>query len=111
MKYHVTYQIDFHPEGLEREQVPEDRGAGDSVFFASVIYEEDGSESFAFMSVDGRAADRAPLESRELFKIWVLLARNLSHADTLSESGKDLCRAVFEHVRDGVLEVRKGGQN
>lgn len=106
MKYHVTYRIDFHPEGLAKEQVPDGHGAADSALIASIVYGPDGSSHLALMSVDGRRPEHEPLDDIELFKIWSLMARELALSEGLSAGWRDLCGQVFGLVQQYILKSR-----
>ena len=96
MKYHVTYAVTPHPEGLEKEEVPADHGACTALIVGSVVYREDGSVGFLFTSLDGRTAQ--PLSDAEMWKSWTLWAKRLSESPDLTEGKRGLCKLVFDAV-------------
>jgi len=99
--YHLLYRIDAHPEGLRRDQVPDQHGACDSMVFGSIIHQEDGSISHLLASVDGRTGE--PLPPHQVFMFWAVMAGAL--ADQLEAGGRQmLCRGVFELIRRVVQE-------
>lgn len=102
-KYHITYHLEAHPEGIEKSAVPENHGASDAVIIASVIHGEQ-STSYGFVSLDGRTA--APLDDRQLFMIWAMLAAHLTQSATLSPGPKALCAELHERIKASVLAAR-----
>lgn len=112
MSYHVTYQITPHREGLEKEAVPDGQGAGDAVVILSVIYPPDGGLSLLVASHDGRTD--TPLDDDEIFKLWVMLAHQLSESSTLGPGRRSLCAFVHEGVllagHDGLEARRSSGK-
>lgn len=96
MRYHVTYWVAPHPEGLDASEVPKGQGACSAVLIGSLLYPDDGSYSAAFVSVDGRTG--APLDDAEIWKAWVMLAKPLGESTTLASHKRELSRLVFEAV-------------
>jgi hypothetical protein len=99
-KYHLTYQFKPHPDGLEREQVPEGHGASDAVIVLSIIYPSDGSYSFSAFTYDGRAEKKSghpeKLAPAELFKAWLMFAGLLKDNEGLDQHRREFCRAAWD---------------
>lgn len=96
MKYHVTYSVTPHLEGIEKDEVPADHGACTALIVGSLLYPEDGSCGIAFHSLDGRTTQ--PLSDAEMWKAWTLWAKRLSESPDLTEGKKELCKLVFDAV-------------
>lgn len=107
MKYHVTYDVTPHREGLDREAIPEGRGACTAVLLASLLYPEDGSYSAAFVSMDGRTGE--PLHDNEVWKAWAMLAAGLAESKTLAPNKRDLAKAVHDAVVAAIRGAKGGG--
>ena len=103
MKYHTTYHVDAHTEGLTADEVPKDSGACTAVIIGSLLYPPDGSYSAAFFTRDGRTDSE--LSDDELWKAWMMLAHRLAESGTLSEPKKALCRDVFEIIADAIRDA------
>ena len=111
MKYHTTFEVKAHeegvpPEDLTRLALPPTtatlHGACTALVIGSLLYPEDGSYSSLFLSLDGRTGKE--LEDAELWKAWLMLARQLSESKTLHESKRELCERVFEAVASAMRE-------
>lgn len=96
MRYHITYSVTPHLEGVEKADVPTDHGACTAIIVGSVVFREDGSVGFLFTSLDGRTAQ--PLPDAEMWKAWTLWAKRLSESPDLGEGKKGLCKLVFDAV-------------
>lgn len=96
MKYHITYSVAPHPEGIEKKAVPADHGACTALIVGSVLYPPDGTCHVAFVSLDGRTGQ--PISDDEEWKAWTILAKQLSERASLNESKKELCKLVFDAV-------------
>lgn len=104
-KYHLTYDIERHKDGIAKDKIPEGHGACDHVILCSIIDSSDGGVSRAFVSMNGKTGEA--LEPIELFQAWVMLAMQLSQTLTHKHVQKALlCKHVFETVRSWVLEAR-----
>lgn len=98
MKYHVTYEVEPHTEGLTREEaLATEKGAATAVIIASLLYPEDGSYSAEFVTLDGRTAKA--LGDDEVFKAWTMLTAYLAESEELSPGKREFCTSVFEAVR------------
>lgn len=104
MKYHLTYDAKAHPEGIEKEQVPDGQGGCTAVVIGSLLYPEDGSYSTVFASLDGRTGE--PLSDDELWKAWTMLTHQLGMSPTLTPNKKALCNEVFGIVKQAILSAR-----
>lgn len=109
MRYHITYRVDAHPEGLTREEVEAkgDIGACTAVLIASLIYPPDGSFGCMFVSEDGRTEE--DLAAGEIWKIWSLLAAHLAEREDLADAKRDFCRDVWETISTAVRRARSAG--
>ena len=95
MPYPITYDVTPHDPPLEREEIPDGRGACHAVLITSIVKAPDGSSSYAFVSMDEEGEDIPPLE---LWKAWLMLATTLK--DTLPEGfQKEACSEVFEAAK------------
>ncbi len=106
----VTYKIFFHDPPLSASEVKSDpeRGGCDAVLIGSLLFNFGGSSSTCFISRDGRTSE--PINSRELWKTWTLLAHQLAEDSTLDAGRQRLCADVFEVVRQAVLSHREERQ-
>lgn len=104
MKYHVTYTVDSHPEGLERAELPENRGACTAILLGSLLYPDDGSYGAAFVSLDGRTGES--LGSAEVWKAWSMLTKHLADDPNLSGAKRELCSIVFETICAAIMKTR-----
>ena len=102
MKYHITYSVTPHLEGLEQEEIPADHGACTALIVGSLLCPEDGSLGIAFRSLDGRTGQ--PLSDAEMWKAWTLWAKRLSESPDLGEGKKGLCKLVFDAVCAAINE-------
>jgi hypothetical protein len=105
MKYHTTYKVNAHPEGLEAAEVPDEHGACTALVFASLVYPSDGSFSALVGSMDGRTGEKLP--AAEVWKTWTLMAKSLADDPTLSPNKRMLCQQVFDIVREAIMEVKR----
>lgn len=96
MRYHVTYDVELYPEGIETEEISPDHGACTAILVGSLLYPEDGSYSAMFVAKDGRSG--GDLGDAEIWKAWVMLAKQLSDSTTLHQHKKELASLVFEAV-------------
>lgn len=104
-KYYITYEMNVHPEGLVKRDIPEGHGAADAVVILSMLYPPDGSFSLAVPSLDGRT--HRAVTDNELFKVWTLIASRLADSMTLSANKKEFARLVFEMVRTAILNTQE----
>jgi len=108
--YRLQYKVTAKPEGLTADEATkgletDGLGACDALFYASIMYPEDGSLSILFDGLDGRTG--AVLDDREWWKVWVFLAQRLGMSKTLDENRKAICRDVFETVMEALREARE----
>lgn len=80
----------FGVEDLEKGD-----GATDALFLCSLLYPPDGGFSLKYWSFDGRNEGK-PLEDKEVFKVWLLMAANLAKSKTLDEKRRAFAREVFD---------------
>ena len=104
--YHTRYTFEPQAGAFTRDELGPDEGACDAFVFVSMLYQEDGSYSQQVATFDGR--DRGePLAPEELFKVWCLLATELSGREDLSEGRRDLCARIHRIVADAVMASRE----
>ena len=97
--YKVTYKISFWEKGINAETVRvNDWGACDALLLVSVIHGADGSVSYAFPSSDGDAGKE--LSDDEKFKIWAVMAHQLSESKTLGNGRRSLCNVIHETIKN-----------
>lgn len=105
-KYHLTYEMKPHPEGIDREKVPDGHGASDAVIVLSIIYPSDGSYSFNAFSFDGRTQGSKEgamkLSPKELFKAWLMFAGVLKDYEGLDAHRQQFCRAAWDAFWDSI---------
>lgn len=99
-KYHVTYDVTPHPEGIAHAEIPKGHGACDALLVASIIYPADGSLSIHYAGRDGRTGEE--LAPKEMWKAWLLLAGYLAKMPGLDSGRAAMCSTVFEAFFNGV---------
>ena len=97
MKYHLTYSVTPHPEGLTKEEIPEGHGGTDAVLIISIILPEDGSISQATMSLNGKT--REPLTVEDEWKAWFMLGAALENRKDLKEWKREVCEFTTGLIR------------
>jgi hypothetical protein len=102
--YHVIYNVEPRPEGIKKSDIPKTHGAADAVLICSMLYPEDGSFSLVLYGGDGRTGK--DLHPNEIFKVWTLMAKNLSEDEDLSPARRELCLQAWEIWRDAVMGQR-----
>ena len=106
MKYHLTYKVEAHPDGIDKKDVdPKERGGCTAIVVGSLLYPPDGSFSSAFVSLDGRTGK--PLPDDELFKVWTMLAARLKDSKELGPGKRGVAAQAFETVRKAILMARE----
>jgi hypothetical protein len=106
--YHLTYQINDHPDGITQAEVPSDHGACNAILVVSVMYPEAGGVSMLMVDGDGRDLGQ-DLPAETLFSIWTMLAEKLSDRDDLANVPRAVCKAVMGEVRDYVNNNKTKG--
>ena len=105
MKYHLTYKVETHPEGLDKKDIdPNERGACTAIVLGSLLYPPDGGCSTAFLTLDRRTGK--PLSDDELFKVWAMLAARLKDSSELGPGRRAVATVAFESVRQAILAAR-----
>ena len=111
MTYRLTYTITTasHPDGLSKEEAEEQAGplggACDAVLIHSIIFPDDGSYSHLAYGLDGRTGQA--LSSKEMWKAWVMLAKQLADRRDLDEDEHLLCKMTFQHVMDELNRAKE----
>ena len=108
--YRMNYRLVPRPEGFDKAEAmrlveEEDLGSCDAVLVASIIRNPDGSSSTGIFSADGDN-DGKELTAIEQFKVWSLMAHQLSNTPELGEGQRMLCAETFEIIRAAVLGSR-----
>ena len=117
-KYHITYSIKAHKDGLTKEEVVaiDDKlekvdhgGAGGchAIIAFSLIYPSDGSYSWLMVTKDGQTDKE--LSDDEVFKAWMMLTNRLAESKTLSEGKKGFCAEIVETFREAMRQSRSNG--
>jgi len=97
-RYRVTYEV--HREGLTKEEIAardERSGGSDALVLISILHPPDGSKSTQVVSIDGRTNE--PLDSREMFVTWAMMASMLAERKDLDEGRQMFATMVFESIR------------
>lgn len=98
--FSISYHIKHHPEKVKKEDLPDGYGATDCLLIMSRLMAEDGTEDYAFLSLDGVTGES--LTPQEVFKAWVILANmlkdNLPENDLRRELCKDVLNIVYQHL-------------
>lgn len=103
-KYKVLYKIKVKPEGFTKSEIPPggEYGATDALYLVSLIRSPSGSVSQMICSYDGEN-ENGQLDAGEEFMIWSIMAQKLSERDELGAGRKELCRQVFELIKEAVI--------
>ena len=108
--YKIAYRVYHQPNGATKEFLKEHEFGGcDDIILISIVKTLEGDTSTAFLSM--RGSDGNPLPDDEIFKAWVLMAKNLSESKTLSMATKLLCKTIFKTVSDALKAFRVKGSN
>lgn len=106
-KYKMKYKFDPEYGEFSSEEIKESgMGGTDAMIMMSCIYPEDGSLSTQFWSFDGRNKGEE-LSTRELFKMWMMLGRNLSQRGDLDEFRQTLAKFPAETFFKTVIEPQR----
>jgi hypothetical protein len=109
--YPLTYDLRCEEPPVTAAQLNEqhgrgeDRGACDAAILISIVYQQTGGVSHVILSRDGRTGE--PLDDRELFKAWSVMAADLARGH-LSDELKKICSDAFQSIRRVVLRDRPG---
>jgi len=95
-KYKLLYEVEPDPNGVEKEDIPEGKGASDALVIMSIIFPEDGSYSWNMYSWDGRTDKE--LDNDELWKAWLMLTKSLSMRTGMRPGKRQICENVFNQV-------------
>ena len=102
-KYKLKYDLNLDAGEFSKEEVQKEKKAGcDALFFASILFPEDGSYSAYFHSIDGRNEGKE-LDDNEWFKIWMSLASRLQRSETLSEGKKRIAEATMALIQSEII--------
>lgn len=95
-RFHITHGLTVHVPPIPRSQVPKGKGACDALVTVAVLNDSEGGSDYSVTSVDGRTGEH--LESRQMFRIWQMLAEHL--AKELPDGGpKDIAEAVVSTLQ------------
>jgi len=89
----------------ENEKNPE-IGACDSLIFISIVKPEDGSFSMDWFSWDVKDNEPCPISNLDLFKVWSLLARQVSERAPFSWQ-KKIAADAFATVQKLIAVVKE----
>lgn len=108
--YRLTYTVEAPPEGLTAAAAKaRGIGAADALVVVSIVRGEDGSVSYASLSLDGATGKLLPHE--ELFKAWTAMAQLLSASPDLGPESRAVCALVTDMVRDAIRRRRMEEEN
>ncbi len=102
-KYHITYSIDHHPEGLTKDEVVKkadggDLGACDSIILISMMGTPNKKEGLSTIIVS-RTKDDGELTPDQMFTVWSVWTAALAEDKNLSPGRRALCQGVVETIR------------
>jgi len=100
-KYTTQYTIEN--KSLLAEEIPEGVGACNDIIIHSIILPPDGSYSHCMVSQSGET--KKDLTGDELFKAWVMMAKTVVDNPTTSPHKASLAAALFETVREAMLQA------
>lgn len=83
--YRLTYAVKQPAEPVAVADVPTEAGAADALVLLSRNYAAEGGVSQVIASYDGRRAGAQPLDPREVFEAWMLMAETLCNDVELDE--------------------------
>jgi hypothetical protein len=109
--YRLGYEIRvYDPPKTEAEVKAQGPGFGgtDAVVVHNIIFGEDGSRSEMILSRDSRTGE--PLDGDELFKCFTSLAYELKDSEDLGPGRREVCRRVWELVREAALAGRRAAE-
>lgn len=104
MSYCLTYEITPHPEGIEKDQVPEGEGACDAIIVVSILH-GDAATSRMFIGIDGR--ESRVLNPGEMFASWAVWASQLADMLSLDSWQWRAVRDASEAVKTAVLKSQE----
>lgn len=102
VKWNVTHG-DYSKKYAKEQSEIEDCGFCDAFAFVSIVYPEDGSASFLPM---GMSQDGTAMEGPEWFKVWCILAHQLSEDMEIGPERMKIASEAFEKIRELVLSER-----
>lgn len=91
-KFKLKYEVKSTPGEFTRKELetdPNDVGGTDALVVFSILYPDDGSYSAIHLSIDGRNEGK-PLDSHELWKLWILFGTNLAKKEDLSSEKREI---------------------
>lgn len=101
-KYALRYDLKLIAGEFSKEDIDQNEtGLADALVVLSMLYPDDGSFSLGIVSLDGRT--NKPVSSTELFKVWTMIAKQLSETNELSDARRQITRLAFEVVRDAIV--------
>jgi hypothetical protein len=77
----------------------------DAFMYVSLLFPPDGSLSVVFAGMDGRT--QKDLGDNERWKIWLLLAKELSESEELSETKRAFCGGVFKVISEILIKANQ----
>lgn len=106
-KYNITYDVKYHPEGVEAEDLmAADLGGCDNLIVHSIIGTPGADEQLSVLTVSMSNND-GELTPEQQFTVWVLWAEAL-RARLPADSGRGLlCANVVNTVRSAVMASRE----
>ncbi len=106
-KYHITYHLEHHPDGLERCDIdPNKVGACDNIVMLSIMGTPGEAEtlSVAAVSLAGKTGER--MTRRQEWVAWTVWTASLANAKDLSEVPRALCRHVADILREALRPTK-----
>lgn len=111
--YSLKYKFEFEHsnKGFTNKEIEDSEcGGTDALFIASIVRDgitsHDGASSVKFFSFDGQNPDVA-LPRTEIFKVWSMLASNLSEDNNVPEWQKEIAKEAFLKVKKIIMDRRE----
>lgn len=100
MKYHVTFRLRRHEDGIEDDKVPEGWCGATKVVIVN-IRNFDGLRAVGLQSLDGTTGAQVSLN--ELFDTWADMGAALSDLEGLPDNKRKLAKLAFVANRIGAV--------
>lgn len=108
--YRITWDTVRHEPPLTRAEVDRrGRGACDDLVLISIIERENGWRSYASVSLSGKTG--GPLPAKDVYKAWLMLAKDIAEDGKQSPVAREIAHHAFEEGAEVVRETlgTKGG--
>ena len=97
--FHVTYQVQSHPQGIKRSELQDTESACDAIVMLPITFPENGSFSMLVRSRDGRPnvdGGVGPVPVGDLWRAWATLGAFIKDDPGLSVGQRRIARIVYD---------------